>query len=170
MRRVAVFIDGSNLYHGMKHASGSARIDLHKLASRLARPDDLVAIYYYTAELPRAHQHLGEQLKFLARVRATPQAVLRLGRLEDRGGCLVEKGVDVMIALDMLEHAFLDDYDMAILVSGDGDFVDVVRAVRRHGKAVRNAYFKRGRSSALAQACRSFIRLTPDTLDECRPD
>lgn len=46
------------------------------------------------------------------------------------------KGVDISLATDMLTHAFLDNYEAAILVSGDADFIPVVEQVQRQGKIV----------------------------------
>jgi len=45
-----------------------------------------------------------------------------------------EKGVDIALAVDMLEHAFRDNYDTAMLCTGDSDFVPVLRAVKSAGK------------------------------------
>ncbi|MEW6399904.1 MAG: hypothetical protein AB1503_12210 [Bacillota bacterium] len=42
MKRVMVFIDGSNLYHGLRDFVGRADLDLGKLAQRLAGDRELV--------------------------------------------------------------------------------------------------------------------------------
>ena len=52
-----------------------------------------------------------------------------------------EKTTDVNLAVDMV--GMKDEYDIAVLVSGDQDFVPAVDAVRAHGKAVVNVSFKR---------------------------
>jgi uncharacterized LabA/DUF88 family protein len=170
VNRAAIFVDGSNLYHGMRRASGSAAVDLGKLGLKLAGDDQLVAIYYYIALVPRTYATYGPQQKFIERVKETALVRLRLGRMEEHGGQLVEKGVDVLIAVDMLEHAYENDYDVAILVSGDGDFAEAVKAVRARGKTVYNAFFTRGRSYALGQVCARFIALSPEYFEDCRPD
>lgn len=46
------------------------------------------------------------------------------------------KGVDVSLATDMLTHAFLNNYEAALLCTGDADFIPVVEQVRRQGKQV----------------------------------
>jgi uncharacterized LabA/DUF88 family protein len=46
------------------------------------------------------------------------------------------KGVDISLATDMLSNAHRNNFDVAILASGDGDFLPVVEEVQRLGKAV----------------------------------
>jgi len=47
-----------------------------------------------------------------------------------------EKKVDVSIAVDMVRMAYEDKYDVAYLLSADGDFVPVLEAVRSRRKKV----------------------------------
>jgi uncharacterized LabA/DUF88 family protein len=51
----------------------------------------------------------------------------------------VEKAVDVKLAVDLLHLA--SNYDVAIIVSGDGDYVPVVQAIKDLGKRVVNVSF-----------------------------
>ena len=52
-----------------------------------------------------------------------------------------QKGVDTLIAVDMLSKAFLKHYEHAILLSGDRDFVCVVEAIKNYtGKNVTGIY------------------------------
>ena len=46
------------------------------------------------------------------------------------------KGVDIAMTRDLLSHAHLDNYDVAVIVSGDGDYVPVLEEVKRLGKVV----------------------------------
>ena len=47
-----------------------------------------------------------------------------------------QKGVDVLIAVDMLVGAFSGLFDIAVIVTGDADFVPVVEEVKRRGVMV----------------------------------
>ena len=47
-----------------------------------------------------------------------------------------EKGTDVNLAVHMLNDAWLDRYDCAVLVSNDSDLAESVRLVRERGKLV----------------------------------
>jgi uncharacterized LabA/DUF88 family protein len=59
----------------------------------------------------------------------------------------------------MLSHAFLGNYQTAVLVAGDGDYVPLVREVQRFGKRVHVWFF--GESGASPE----LIRVADDFLD-----
>jgi len=44
------------------------------------------------------------------------------------------KGVDIALTKDILFHAFMDNYDMAVLVTGDADYLPVIEEIKRQGK------------------------------------
>lgn len=71
------------------------------------------------------------------------------------------KGVDIALTKDMLSHAFLGNYGVAVLVAGDGDYVPLVEEVKRLGKQVFVAFFKdNGLSPELRLASDRFFDLT----------
>ena len=51
------------------------------------------------------------------------------------------KGVDIALTKDLLSHAFRDNYDVAVLIAGDGDYVPLIEEVKRLGKLVYVAFF-----------------------------
>ena len=51
------------------------------------------------------------------------------------------KGDDIHLSLDMLNHAWENRYDKAILFSGDGDFVQLVKYVKGKKKEVQMVSF-----------------------------
>jgi len=53
-----------------------------------------------------------------------------------------EKGIDVYMAVETLQVGLDDKIDMAVLVTGDGDFVPLVRALMKNGVRVLIAYFE----------------------------
>ena len=78
---------------------------------------------------------------------------VRLGRLVySKNGEPRQKGVDSLIAIDMLSKAFKKDYDEAVLVAGDSDFVEVVKAVKDAGVKVAGVFFKENTSKELIQS------------------
>ena len=81
----------------------------------------------------------------------------------------VEKSVDVPLAVDMVRLAYDGAYGTGIIVSGDGDFVKAVEAVRAKNIRVQNANFLNldRKGSAIRSACNSFIPLTPKSLSDC---
>src|SRR5207302_3465627 len=52
-----------------------------------------------------------------------------------------EKGTDVALAVDALQVGLNGKIDIAVLVTGDGDFVPLVRALNKQGVRVLAAYF-----------------------------
>src|SRR5262252_829462 len=53
-----------------------------------------------------------------------------------------EKGIDVALAVDAPQVGLGGKIDIAVLVTGDGDFVPLVRALNKQGVRVLGAYFK----------------------------
>jgi uncharacterized LabA/DUF88 family protein len=77
-----------------------------------------------------------------------------------------EKGVDVRIATDMIMLAWIDSYDIAVLVSSDSDFVPAVEFLHTKGKKVIHAQFPPF-GSYLSQKCWGSISI-PDLRDKFR--
>ena len=65
----------------------------------------------------------------------------------------------------MVENACDNNFDVSILVSGDGDFVPAVRSVKKKGKIVKNIYFKNSSSRNLKNFCDESFELTKDILN-----
>jgi uncharacterized LabA/DUF88 family protein len=61
---------------------------------------------------------------------------------------------------------FENKFDIAILVSGDGDFVPAVKAVQRKHKIVKNVYFKNSSSINLKKHCDDSFELKREFLDK----
>ena len=55
---------------------------------------------------------------------------------------LAQKGVDVELAIDVLDSAHANRYDVAVLVTGDGDFVPLVRRITSLNKHALIAHFE----------------------------
>lgn len=145
LNRIALFIDGSNLYNGMKENLESTRINFQELIKQLVGSRTLMRAYYYNATLTEDYDHeLREgQQRFFESLRRIPYVTVRLGKLHRRyDGTLVEKGIDVAIAVDSLCLAYENAYDVALLISGDGDYAELVEALKRKGKHVEFAMFK----------------------------
>lgn len=158
--RVAVFVDGANFYNRLRQCHWPTRVDIGAFAQRLAGNRELVGAWYYNVSPPaeRPSEQIARQERYYARIRENPQVNFTLGflqrRLVDGKPVYEEKGVDVSLVVDMLTGAFTDTFDVAILVSSDGDFKPAVEAVRRVGKRVEYVFFPgTTRSTALMQAC-----------------
>jgi uncharacterized LabA/DUF88 family protein len=149
--RVAIFIDGSNLYHSVQNNFGRHDLNFTEFANKLSAGRKLFRIYYYNvlqdpSQYPEGYR---DQQEFLDALKKTPYLEVRLGSTKKALG--VEKGIDVMIATDLLYFAWSGFYDVAILVSGDADFAYAVQAVKNMGKHVEVAYFESGVSKDLLE-------------------
>jgi len=168
--RVAIFIDGANLLHGLTGDFNRINIDFELLAEKLVNGRMLTRVYYYTA-LPNQTlnpERYQRSQKFLNALQNKPYFKVVLGRLEPRdGGTYVEKGVDIALAIDLLDLAFHQTFDTAILITGDGDFAKAVEIVQRMGKHVENASTPSGHSRHLQQTCDKVIILDAAYLSTC---
>jgi len=63
----------------------------------------------------------------------------------------IEKKVDIKIAVDIISLAYENAYDMAVLVSGDGDFVPVVKKVKELDKNLEVWAFRYSLANALKE-------------------
>ena len=70
-----------------------------------------------------------------------------------------EKRVDIAIAREMLLNAFDRNYEIAVLVAGDEDYVDLVQDIKRFGIRVTGSFFSRGNSPNLRLAVDYFHEL-----------
>lgn len=89
----------------------------------------------------------------------------RIAREHQRGITLVEKAVDVMIAVDMVMMAVKDELDAVYLLSADGDFTPAVHAARGLGKKVYVVSPQPG--AQLASAANASIPLTQGWFQDC---
>ena len=91
-----------------------------------------------------------------------------LGRLQKKkGDRYVQKSVDIQLAIDMLSKAFKDQYDVAILVSGDADFVRVVEIVKDLGKHVELAFVTKQKCYHLTSVVDKTIEIDAELLVDC---
>ena len=150
--RVMIFIDGSNLYHSLKGFFKRTDIDIGKLCKKFLEKRRLVRIYYYNARVGRKEEpeRYRDQQAFFDGVSAIPYCELRLGRLVYNNwpnSPPYEKGVDIQLATDMITHSFKDNYDVAVLVAGDNDYVGAIQSVKDNGKNVEIALFGKEQTS-----------------------
>jgi uncharacterized LabA/DUF88 family protein len=74
-----------------------------------------------------------------------------------------QKGVDTLIAVDMVVGAFSGVFDIAILVAGDADFVPVVEGVKKHGVMVTDVATSRTLSDELRRGADRYVEIENNT-------
>ena len=165
---MAIFIDGSNLYHSLEENCRRFDLDFAAFSRKLTGHRTLFRTYYYNVlrdpdRNPQAYQ---DQQKFLTALYNTPYLEVRLGISKVRGDTAIEKGIDITLATDLLRFAWQDLYDVAILVSGDGDFTYALQAAKDLGKHVEVAAFPSNLSWELAQVADQRESFTPEYFSE----
>ncbi len=148
--RVAVFIDGNNLFHAARFHT--IDIDYNKLLRILLGDGRLLRAFFYTGVDAGAERQQG----FLLWMRRNGFRVVQKELKTFYDGTR-KANLDVEIAVDMLSLA--GRYDTAVLVSGDEDFVYAVNAVAYKGCRVEIAGFRSNTAPRLIDVADFFIDL-----------
>ena len=154
--KVMMFIDVRNIMKSVEAAEfGKFRLDLYSLAKQLTGARELVAAYVFDTRMPygmddtskRFHDRLSyDGFRVVAR-ESFDQAKQE------------QKEVDVAMACEMVVHALRDHYDVAIVVSGDRDFIPAIQHVQFAGKRVEVAAFSKAVSNEVKRAADGFFEL-----------
>jgi len=162
--RVAIFIDGSNLYYSLKDIK-IKKINFKKLLTSLTKEKLLISTFYYNASLDISQNKktYWEQQKFFNFLRKIPDFNVILCRMrkhnQDGKISFDVKGDDVCLAVDLVSGAYENLYDIAIIISGDEDFVPAIQKAQKLNKKVVNAYFNSTSSNYLKHTCDESICL-----------
>jgi len=141
--RVIAYIDGFNLYFGLK-SKGWRRyywLNLQALMRNLIKPYQvLIRTKYFTARISKPHDKQKRQTTyiealgtlsdfdiFFGKYQLNPRKCKKCNYYEDIPS---EKMTDVNIAVELMSDAFLDHYDVAYLLSADSDLTHVITRIR----------------------------------------
>ncbi len=163
--KVMIFIDGSNLFHACKNFRNGFKVDYKKLRDVLAAGRKLIRAYYYGSFNPFKKEVADRQKRFFQALQEMGFEVVDKPLRKRNEDDVIEKGIDIALAVDMLSLAFRDAYDVSILVSGDADFIRAIEVVKYLGKRVEVAMFKDNLSSELRRKADKCIILD-DIADE----
>ncbi|NIA15988.1 MAG: NYN domain-containing protein [Nitrospiraceae bacterium] len=186
VKRVIAYIDGFNLYFGLREKKWQRYywLNVQALVQRFLKPDSrLVFTKYFTARIsgsrPGDPTHRAQELDakrqrqcdFLDALGTLPHLRIYEGHyLSKVAKCFhcnrswqthEEKMTDVQIATEMLTDAFGDAFDTALLISGDSDLVPPIRAVTRlfSGKRVVVAFPPKRESGQLKKVADAFLNI-----------
>lgn len=152
-QRVGVFIDVQNMYYSAKNLY-NAKVDFGKILETAVADRQLIRAIAYV-------------------VKATGEETAFFDALYHRGLETKEREVqvfiggakkadwDVGIAVDAIRIGEI--LDVIVLVSGDGDFVELVEYLKHHGRQVEAIAFRETSSSKLVAAVDDFTDLSKDT-------
>jgi uncharacterized LabA/DUF88 family protein len=147
INRIAVYVDGFNLYFGLRSKGWRDCYWLNpfEMANRLLLPGQtLQSVKYFTARVSvrgTSTKHI-RQNAFLEAIESTPCTQVIYGQyLEKQRQCRFckavwtdyeEKMTDVNIATQILCDAYADAFDTALVVSADSDLAPPMQALRLH--------------------------------------
>jgi uncharacterized LabA/DUF88 family protein len=180
--RTTIYVDGFNLYFGALKRTPYKWLDIQAMcAAMLSAQNEITCIKYFTAYVSGTPQDpqrgIDQQIYVRALRRMTPCVEVITGQfathevmkklvtpLGGQNHALVyettEKGSDVNLAVHLVNDAWLNTYDCAVVVSGDSDLAESINLVRKHHKKKAVGVFapgKRGMSKKLIYAS-SFVR------------
>jgi NYN domain len=159
-RRVIAYVDGFNFYYRRLRNKPYRWLDLCKFFEQFFPDDELVQVRYFTARVggkfdpskPLRQQAYLKALQTLPRVSITEgkflttQVQYRLAEpLQDADGNVRhsakvwkqdEKGSDVNLGSYLLNEAWEDKYDVAIVVTNDSDLAVSIQMAVKRGKTV----------------------------------
>lgn len=189
--RAAVYLDGFNLYFGMKSKGWQKYywLDIYEFGNKLVRERQLVAVKYFTANVKGGGGKVDRQQAFLSALRQhSPQLEVIKGKYLQKSKqcyhCLrdmqinEEEMTDVNIATHLVNDAWKDVFDVAVVVSGDSDLVPPIATVKAEfpSKSVLVAFPPNRASHHLKQTTTTFsinekLFRTPQMPDEIeKPD
>jgi len=174
-KRIAiVFIDGSNFYHNSKTMiDESKRIDFNCLAQFICDKFNLKLkqIRYYNAvpDISDSKELYYNHLAFLDKLKKD-NITVRTRKLKYIKSLKtkIEKGVDVLIASDMIRKTLVErECDVCILISGDADFIPVMEIIKNAKYEVIICCPKLGFSNELRQGEFRYLVLKKEDFEKC---
>jgi uncharacterized LabA/DUF88 family protein len=154
--RVMLFIDLQNVLRSVDPMKVEGiQLDLYHMALQLIGTRHAVGAYVFDTRLPFGMEdrlrRVHDRLRYLGF-----RVIAREAYDEQRRE---QKEVDVALACEMLAHAFRDNYDVAVLVSGDRDFLPAIQHVQASGKRVEVAAFSNAASEEMKRSADRFHEL-----------
>ncbi|MCU0506248.1 MAG: NYN domain-containing protein [Chloroflexi bacterium] len=150
-KNVAVFVDVANIFYAAKAAG--VDVDYVDLLKHASAGRDLVRAYAYTGLDPE-NENQRNFHSFLARhgYKVVSKDIRKYGDGK------VKANLDIELVVDMMKTA--RNLDIAIVVSGDGDFAPAIRAVQEMGVRVEVVSFRGNTSSDLIEVADLFTDIT----------
>jgi len=153
--RISIIIDGSNFYHRLKEIEIKNLLDFdyEKFSKFLSGKRELVLKKYYIGAIRTETNNLKSYE--LWKNQRLLVSKLRKGNWQIGLGHMLktdkyhEKGVDVLMATDLLIGAYENIYDIAILVTSDTDLLPAIERVRSMKKKIEYIGFSHKPSYAL---------------------
>lgn len=181
-----VYIDGFNLYYGSLKGTPYKWLDVRRLAESYLLDSDVKEVFYFTAIVSGTNDDPSKHIRQRAYLRALESIGVRIvlghfltermwmAKADGTGEVEVirpkEKGSDVNLATHLVWDAFKDHFEVAVLITGDLDFIAPIRTVRQLKKEVGllNPQRNQGSKSKLHDAATFFKPIREGVLADCQ--
>ncbi|MDH3283953.1 MAG: NYN domain-containing protein [Acidobacteriota bacterium] len=157
--RAGVFVDVQNMFYGAREKG--ARLDFEALLASTTSGRQLVRAVAYLVEAPEI-----DQRAFIHLLQMKAYEVKRKP-LRIRPDRTMKGNWDLEMALDALSTA--EHLDVVVLVTGDGDFVPLVRQLKLRGLRVEVYGFTKSSAPDLREAADRFFPITRRLLRPLKP-
>jgi uncharacterized LabA/DUF88 family protein len=168
--KTILFVDNSNIFQGSRSAGW--RTDAKRLFTKLEERGPIWQTFFFAAvtDPPRYSQTnfykmLKQDLHFETIVLPLGRKMVRCGKCGDGRTTYIEKGVDVALATKLLVLANNRAFDTAILLSGDKDYLETVKAVKALGLRVEIVSWRASLSHELADESSAEVIYLDDLRD-----
>lgn len=127
-QKAMIFVDGTNLFHRLNGEKLALQTNLVNILRPFVGGRQLIRTYLYTI------QHHLEAAKKIHGPRITDDVRIVFGDgIPLKDGNVKEKCVDALLVADLIYHAAVRNFDFALIVSTDTDFVHALRRVEDFG-------------------------------------
>ena len=137
--RTCVYIDGFNFYHSI-HEQIKRKIVYYPslrnlceniLKSLVDQEHSIEEIHYFTAEVSNSAK-LARQREYINALKKE-DVKIHYGKFvwKEKLNRYTEKRTDVNLATHLLNDAWLDKYDFAVVISGDADYLEAIRLAKK---------------------------------------
>ncbi|MFW9952573.1 MAG: NYN domain-containing protein [Candidatus Thorarchaeota archaeon] len=164
LKRLIIFIDHANLFHNLEKF-GRIRIDYAKFKEILSQNHHLVGSFVYMGLPPEIYPKKKAFIKYLV---AQDFIIQTKNIIIHPNGKKTQKGIGIFIYKDIVELAQEDSYDKAILISGDSDFVDIIKKLQELNKDYEIWGFKKSISNRLINMGEFKVHYIDDILDQIK--
>lgn len=156
--KAVMFIDNSNIFQNLRCIKPGYRIDYKKLHRKIEAEGDIWETYFFAAERegsPRDTQTaffdvLRKELGYNIVLASLKVKTISCRNCGEPHEIYLEKGVDMGLASKFLALLYNRAFDTAIMVTGDGDYAEIVREARRMGRKIQVVSFRDSLSKELA--------------------
>jgi len=114
--------------------------------------------YYFTALISGNNKKLNDVMDKLKALDFDPHVFAAKKGEED--ATRSSKLVDQSLTVSALHHAYQDNYDTALIISGDADYIPLIEELKSIGKRVHLAFFREIVRDPIRRAADRFIDLT----------